>query len=183
MPDSIQRPWLAALRLRTLPLAASGILLGGLLAASRHSFTWGLFLLTLATALAFQLLSNLANDLGDGLRGTDAQRTGEARMVASGLIGPEAMKKAVWLLAALSGLLTLVTSWWGTQGSSLWAFGVFVLLGLAAIWAAIRYTMGSSPYGYKGLGDFFVIVFFGLVSVPGTYFLQVQEQLQDTVRN
>lgn len=169
------KPWVQALRLRTIPLAASGILLGNALAYSHGQFSVLLFGLTLLTAVCYQLLSNLANDLGDGLRGTDAQRLGEARMVASGHITPQAMRQAVYGLAALSVLLTLVTAFVGTRGLPLgWMLG-FSGLGMAAIWAAIRYTMGSKPYGYSGYGDFFVLVFFGLVSVPGAYFLQVHQ--------
>jgi 1,4-dihydroxy-2-naphthoate octaprenyltransferase len=169
------QPWVQALRLRTLPLAAAGILLGNALAYSHGQFDPIVFWLTLLTALCYQLLSNLANDLGDGERGTDAQRAGEARMVASGLITPASMRRAVYGLALLSAAATLLTAVVGTHGLHWgWTLG-FSVVGLGAIWAAIRYTLGSKPYGYSGYGDFFVLVFFGLVSIPGTYFLQVHQ--------
>ena len=170
------KAWVGALRPRTLPLAWATIVLGTLLAADRGYFDGLLLGLTLATATAYQILSNLANDLGDSLKGADQHRAADAeqRAVASGTISSAAMSRAVQSVTAISWLLTVTTSWWGTRGMPTGFLVVYLVLGAAAIWSARGYTMGRAAYGYRGLGDIFVIVFFGPVGVAGSYFLQTQ---------
>ncbi len=160
--------WIQAARLRTLPLAFAVIALGTGLAFKINEYLhWGIFALAVFTAGAYQILSNYANDLGDGLRGTDDHRTGEKRAIASGLITADQMKRAVnlWTVLAL----------FGGGGLSFLAFQeripllvLFSLLNFAAVLAAKSYTMGPKPYAYWGGGDFFVFLFFGLVGVLGS---------------
>ncbi|MDB4337346.1 1,4-dihydroxy-2-naphthoate octaprenyltransferase [bacterium] len=160
--------WIQAARLRTLPLAFAVIALGTGLAFKINEYLhWGIFALAVFTAGAYQILSNYANDLGDGLRGTDDHRTGEKRAIASGLITADQMKRAVklWTVLAL----------FGGGGLSFLAFQeripllvLFSLLNIAAVLAAKSYTMGPKPYAYWGGGDFFVFLFFGLVGVLGS---------------
>lgn len=165
--------WWRALRPRTLVLSLASVATGLLLAAA-GGFEYVTALMTLVTAVLLQVLSNLANDLGDSLHGADgAGRQGPARAVQSGAVTVGAMKQAIFLSAALaagSGLL-LVAVALGTQG--LRVAIPFVLLGGAAIWAAIAYTATRRPYGYVGLGDVMVFLFFGPVAVLGSYYLQV----------
>lgn len=162
--------WIHAFRPRTLPLAMSGIITGSGLAAFDQAFRWPVFVLALLTAVLLQVLSNLANDLGDHLHGTDnAGRVGPQRAVQSGAISTAAMKRAMWicgLLAFASGLALIVPAL-GLSFTTL----LFLLLGLLAIGAAVKYTYGSNPYGYAGLGDISVLLFFGLLGVGGTYYL------------
>lgn len=168
--------WLHAFRLRTLPLAVSSILVGSALAnwhiLDRYHVhaQYGVLFWTLLTAILLQILSNLANDLGDHQHGTDnAYRVGPQRAVQSGAITPAQMKRAMIIcgtLAFLSGC-ALITSALGLSLITL----VFLLIGLAAIGAAVKYTFGKNPYGYAGLGDISVFLFFGVVGVCGTYFL------------
>ncbi len=163
-------PWLHAFRLRTLPLAMSSILTGSALAAFAHGFRWSVFGLALLTAILLQVLSNLANDLGDHEHGTDDEsRVGPVRAVQSGAIAPAAMKRALWVcggLALASGIGLIVVA----LGFTATTLGFF-LLGLLAIGAAVKYTFGSNPYGYAGWGDISVLLFFGLAGVCGTYYL------------
>ena len=162
--------WLHAFRLRTLPLALSSILVGSALAYSQGAFSWPIFLLALGTATLLQILSNLANDLGDHQHGTDnADRVGPQRAVQSGAISTALMKRAMVIcgvLAFASGL-ALITVAFGTTLKTL----AFLLIGLAAIVAAVKYTFGKNPYGYAGLGDLSVFAFFGVVGVLGTFYL------------
>jgi len=169
-------PWIGALRPRTLPLALATIVLGTLLAADRGFFDATLLVLTALTATAYQILSNLSNDLGDGLRGADDRRAegAEQRAVASGLITASSMRRAVGIGTLVALLLTAATSWLGTRGLSPAFFILFMLLGLAAILSARGYTLGRFAYGYRGLGDLFVLFFFGPVGVAGSFFLQTQ---------
>lgn len=167
--------WIAAARLRTLPLAFSSIILGSCLSASEDKFNWGVLILALLTTLCYQVLSNYANDYGDGIKGTDADRKGEARAVASGLISPGQMKKAVILFSILSFVLGTWLSIIATQNLSIYITLLFVVLGILAIIAAITYTVGDKAYGYRGFGDVFVLLFFGYVGVVGSYFLQSNE--------
>lgn len=167
--------WLAAMRPRTLPLAVASSIMGGFLAAADGFFSWPVTLLCVATAVFLQILSNLANDYGDSVHGADhVARAGPKRAVQTGLISAAAMKRAMAVFAGLSAIagLTLVIVALGVAALPL--VGLFVLLGGAAIWAAISYTVSSKPYGYVGLGDLFVFLFFGLVGTMGTYFLQAQ---------
>jgi 1,4-dihydroxy-2-naphthoate polyprenyltransferase len=170
------KAWIGALRPRTLPLAWATIVLGTLLAADRGYFDGLLLGLTLATATAYQILSNLANDLGDSLKGADRHRAADAeqRAVASGAISAASMHRAVLGVTILAAVLTAATSWWGTRGMPVGYLVGYLVLGTAAIWSARGYTMGHAAYGYRGLGDVFVIVFFGPVGVAGSYFLQTQ---------
>lgn len=164
--------WIQAARLRTLPLTLSSIVLGTALAAEVSFFNPWVFVGCLLTALLFQVLSNFANDYGDGVKGTDANRTGEKRAVASGSISATEMKKAVYLFSVLSLASALALVFYATRQLNPWITLTFVVVGLAAIWAAITYTVGKNAYGYKGLGDIYVFVFFGLVGVGGSYYLQ-----------
>lgn len=162
--------WLAAFRLRTLPLALSGILAGSALAAFAHHFRGPVMALALLTAVLLQILSNLANDLGDHEHGTDnADRVGPQRAVQSGAIPPAAMKRAMIIcgsLALVSGIALIVVAF-GLTVRTLAFFG----LGLLAMVAAVKYTYGKNPYGYAGFGDLSVLLFFGFVGVGGTYYL------------
>lgn len=165
-------PWIAAARLRTLPLAFSSIILGTCLAASHGHYNVWVFVLCLLTTLCYQVLSNYANDYGDGVKGTDADRVGEKRAVASGDITARQMKKAVWLFAILSFVFGTWLSIIATHGLPLVVTLGFIGLGVLAIVAAITYTVGRRAYGYRGLGDISVLIFFGIVGVVGSYFLQ-----------
>lgn len=162
--------WLAAFRLRTLPLAVSSIIAGSALAWFHGAFQAPVLVLALITAILLQILSNLANDLGDHQHGTDNQeRVGPQRAVQSGAISPAAMRRAMIICGALafaSGIALIITAL-GLSPVTL----AFLLLGLLAIGAAVKYTFGRNPYGYAGLGDLSVLLFFGIVGVCGTYYL------------
>ncbi len=158
-----------AMRLRTLPLSLAGIVMGSGLAAYDGAFRWDIFLLAVLTAVSYQILSNLANDYGDGVKGTDRQRQGPRRAVASGLIPAKQMKKAVIINALISVLLTWILLKTALTVSTV--FYVYFILGMLAVLAAVKYTVGSGAYGYRGLGDLFVLIFFGLVAVAGSYYL------------
>lgn len=164
--------WLHAFRLRTLPLAFSSILLGAFLAASEGHFKGKILLLALLTTLFLQILSNLANDYGDYVKGTDNDnRIGPERSLQAGLISVKAMKGALILFSLLSfvsGITLLQVS--GAFYDPRISF-FFLGLGLICILAAITYTVGKNAYGYKGLGDISVLFFFGFVGVLGTHFL------------
>lgn len=164
--------WVASARLRTLPLAFSSIILGTCLAASHGYFNGLVFALCLITTLCYQVLSNYANDYGDGVKGTDDNRKGEQRAVAAGLITSIEMKRAVWLFALLSFSFGTWLSIVATRDLPMAITMGFILLGLLAILAAITYTVGKRAYGYRGFGDISVLVFFGYVGVVGSYFLQ-----------
>ncbi len=165
-----RQAWLHAFRLRTLPLALSSIFLASFLAANSENFRWEVLFLAAITTILLQVLSNLANDYGDSIHGADSSdRKGPIRAVQSGVITSGEMKRAIILfslLALVSGLLLLYIAL-----SDLMLFLVFLLIGLLAIAAAITYTSGKNPYGYIGLGDVSVFLFFGLAGVVGTYFL------------
>lgn len=169
------KPWIAAARLRTLPLAFSCILLGSFLAYYKADFEWSILIWSFLTTLFYQVLSNYANDYGDGVKGTDENRQGEKRAVASGEITASAMKKAVYLMAVVSWLSGAWLSYIGTQNlpeSQSWVFYLFLVLNTGAVSSAIRYTVGGSAYGYKGFGDIYVLLFFGWIGVLGSFFLQ-----------
>ena len=170
--------WIQAARLRTLPLSLSGIIMGAFIAKWRISeeggfWDWRIFALALLVTLLFQVLSNFANDYGDGVKGTDKNRMGEAeqRAVASGKITAIQMRNAVILLSILSFAATVALLYVAFYPANIREFWIFIGLGIACILAAIGYTVGKKPYGYMGLGDIFVFIFFGLVSVCGSYFL------------
>jgi len=164
--------WIKAARLRTLPLAFSCILLGSFLAAAAGSFDPWILVLSLLTTLFFQVLSNYANDLGDGVKGTDEHRKGEQRMVGSGLIPTEKMKRAVYLFVMLSFVSACLLSQRALAEKGWIWVALFITLGALAILSAVFYTVGDAAYGYRGLGDLFVLLFFGWVGVVGSYFLQ-----------
>jgi 1,4-dihydroxy-2-naphthoate polyprenyltransferase len=165
------RIWLSAFRLRTLPLALSSIAMSGFLAAAHEVFQWTIFLLCVLTTVFLQVLSNLANDYGDSVHGADsAERKGPTRAVQSGAITASAMKRAIVIMVLLSlcsGLALLFTAF----GFEWQGILFFLALGLLCIVAAIAYTVGRKPYGYAGLGDISVFIFFGLVGVMGSYYL------------
>ncbi|UXP34061.1 1,4-dihydroxy-2-naphthoate polyprenyltransferase [Reichenbachiella agarivorans] len=168
------KDWLAAFRLRTLPLALSSIIMGGFLAYWQQHFSWGIFGLSVLTTIFLQVLSNLANDYGDSVHGADsAEREGPQRAVQSGAISAAAMKKAMVLFAALSLLSGLTLLYVAFPDHLLYVL-VFLGIGLLSIYAAITYTSGNNPYGYLGLGDISVFLFFGLVGVLGSYFLHTR---------
>lgn len=186
--------YIKAARLRTLPLSVSGIIVGSALGAGdnfsvlsekyldsticigyEYFFQSPIFWLAILTTIGFQVLSNFANDYGDGIKGTDANRTGEARMVATGAISPAQMKKAM-IVTTIVTLIVAITLIYVAFGKDNFLYSVvFFFLGIASIAAAIKYTVGKSAYGYNGLGDVFVFLFFGLLSVVGSYFLFTKE--------
>ncbi len=159
--------WLEGARPRTLPAAVAPVLVGSGAAAAEDAFDPFRALLALVVALALQVGVNYANDYSDGIRGTDADRVGPLRLVGSGVAAPARVKQAALLcfaVAAVAGLVLAVLS-------APW----LVLVGAAAIAAAWGYTGGAKPYGYSGLGEVAVFVFFGLVAVVGTTYVQAEE--------
>jgi len=163
--------WLAGARLRTLPLAVAPVLLGALMPLASQKFSGLLTLLALAVAVFLQVGVNYANDYSDGIRGTDANRVGPLRLVGSGLVPAKLVKRAAFIcfgLAAFSGLAIIAIDLSAGIIGALW----LVLVGALAILAAWYYTGGKRPYGYAGLGDLMVFVFFGLVATVGTSYVQ-----------
>lgn len=169
--------WIHAFRLRTLPLALASVGMGISLAYAHHGMRLRVSILSISTTLLLQILSNLANDYGDFSKGVDNQnRLGPERAVQKGIISPMQMKKGIFIfiiLSLLSGIWLIIEAFKG-QGMSASAI-LFFILGLIAIAASIKYTIGKKAYGYFGFGDLFVFVFFGLVAVLGTYFLNTLE--------
>ncbi len=164
--------WISTMRLRTLPLSISGIILASCLAEYNGYFEWKIGILAIFTTLSFQILSNLANDYGDGVKGTDNNdRIGPERAIQSGKISPEEMFNAIKINVLISiGLaFLLIFSAFGVKHFLLTL--LFFILGIASVVGAIKYTVGNNAYGYRGLGDVFVFIFFGLVSVIGCYVL------------
>ncbi|MBC8081824.1 MAG: 1,4-dihydroxy-2-naphthoate polyprenyltransferase [Hymenobacter sp.] len=173
--SSPAKAWISAFRPRTLPLALASILTGGFLAAAHGQLQGEVVGLAALTTILLQILSNLANDYGDSQNGADSvHREGPQRAVQSGAITPAQMKRGMGLFGGLSLLSGLALLWVALGAAGAWVFAGFFGLGLAAIWAAVNYTAGAKPYGYAGLGDLSVFVFFGLVGVCGTYFLQTR---------
>ena len=158
--------WLAGARPRTLPAAISPVVAGTGVAAYLDEAVWWKALLALVVSLALQVAVNYANDYSDGIRGTDAERVGPMRLVGSGVASPESVKRAAFLAFGVAGVAGLVlaasTAWW------------LVAVGLVSVLAAWFYTGGSRPYGYLGLGEVMVFVFFGLVAVVGTTYVQTE---------
>ena len=179
------RHWIEAARLRTLPLSISGILVGSIYALANPTkeiltptdvFSWKVFSFAIITTLGLQILSNFANDYGDGIKGTDNDdRVGPKRAIQSGVISPTAMKKGIVItsILTLASAIALIYFAFGEEniGYSLFFLG----LGILAISSAIRYTVGNTAYGYRGYGDMFVFAFFGLVSTLGVNFLHSQQ--------
>ncbi|MDE6877770.1 MAG: 1,4-dihydroxy-2-naphthoate octaprenyltransferase [Odoribacter sp.] len=166
------QPCIRSFRLRTLPLSVSGILLGTLFAYSEGKYDNRIFLLAITTTLCLQILSNLANELGDALKGTDNNnRLGPTRSIQAGLLTHNDFRHLIAgfvILSLLSGTSLVVLSF-----RNLFCYKSLLLLltGGVAILAALKYTLGKNPYGYRGLGDLFVFLFFGLLSTLGAYFL------------
>ena len=174
--------YIKAARLRTLPLSVSGIIVGSILgnqasydisglSLKSSLFFSSIFWLAMLTTIGFQVVSNFANDYGDGIRGSDNNRTGEARMVSSGIITPKQMKFAIIITSGITLTIALLLIYFAF-GKENFRFSIlFFGLGITSIIAAIKYTVGNSAYGYSGFGDVFVFLFFGLLSVVGSYFL------------
>ncbi|MEZ4632962.1 MAG: 1,4-dihydroxy-2-naphthoate polyprenyltransferase [Deinococcales bacterium] len=180
MMQSSLQTWLLAFRPRTLFLAAASMIVAAALALSQGVFRWPVFLLALITALLLQILANVANDYGDSRHGADnKERLGPKRAVQSGLISAKSMQRAMFALIVLTiffGLSLLFVAL--GQGAWAWLLG-FIILGGLAIWAAVAYTATDKPYGYVGLGDIMVLIFFGYAAVVGTYLLQAKSLVWD----
>ena len=167
--------WLKAVRLRTLPLSVSGILIGNSLCFQDPEFSGILFVLMLFTAISFQIISNFANDYGDGVKGTDNDnRLGPKRVLQQGLLSREILKKGIIIISLISLLLAFVLIFLAFGSNSWYYILIFIGLSFASVWAAIFYTVGNKAYGYYGFGDLFVFLFFGGVSVLGAYFIQLK---------
>lgn len=164
------------MRLRTLPLSVSGIIIGSCFAHYNGCLDWLVFVLAIFLTIALQILSNLANDYGDGIKGTDDKdRIGPERAVQSGKIQKEQMKEAIkkCILVVIFLTIGLIYAAFGVKH---FLYGMlFLLLGGIAAYSALGYTIGENPYGYRGLGDLYVFIFFGLVSVIGSYFLHAKQ--------
>ncbi len=166
------KPWLSAMRLRTLPLSVSGILLGTCFAYYNGHFSWWVLVLAILTTISLQILSNLANDYGDSVNGVDNDdRVGPQRAIQSGKITPDEMLDAIKFNIIVVIILTLSLIWVAFGPTNFLFLLLFVFLGGISVYAALNYTMGDSPYGYRALGDIFVFVFFGLISTIGSYLL------------
>lgn len=177
--------WIEAARVRTLPLSVSGIIVGSFYALSRPTdevltptqvFNWTTFGLLLLTTVGLQVLSNFANDYGDGVKGTDNEdRVGPKRAIQKGVITPAQMKKAIVITAVLTFASAVALIYNAFHFRYFLYSLIFLVLGIMAIASAIRYTVGTNAYGYRGYGDVFVFVFFGLVSTFGSYFMFAKE--------
>lgn len=166
--------WIQAARLRTLPLSVSGIIIGNTLALNHNDFSFLIFLLSIFTAIAFQIVSNFANDYGDGIKGTDnEERIGPKRVLQQGLLTSENLKRGILISVVVSIILSIALIYLSLGVDKLLFSGLYILLAAGAVAAAIKYTVGTNSYGYSGLGDLFVFIFFGWVSVIGSYFLQI----------
>ena len=173
--------WIEAARLRTLPLSVSGIIVGSMYALAYPTdnvltptevFNWQLFGFALLTTLGLQILSNFANDYGDGIKGTDNEhRVGPKRAIQSGVISAPAMKRAIVITSILTFVSATLLIYFAFGVDYIWYSLIFLVLGILAIISAIRYTVGNTAYGYSGYGDLFVFIFFGLVSTLGVNFL------------
>ena len=164
--------WIEAIRPRTLPLSLAGIIMGSGIAFLDGFTDWGIFSLAMITTVLFQILSNLANDLGDGMKGTDNKDgIGPMRAVQSGVISQKEMKFAVIFTGALSLISSALLIYFGTQNMPFETIIFYGILAILCIAAAITYTIGKRAYGYFSLGDLMVFIFFGLVSVLGVYSL------------
>lgn len=175
-------PYIQSLRLRTLPLSVAGIILGSGLAYSAGSFSWAVCILAVLTALSLQILSNLSNELGDAQKGTDTDQRGrEAYGLQAGTITVRQMKAMIGLFIGLSILLGTALVW-AAFGTLLCIQSIiFIGLGGLAIIGAMIYTLGTHNYGYIGLGDLGVFLFFGLLSTVGAYYLQTRSLNSEAV--
>lgn len=169
------KKWIKAARLRTLPLALSSILMGCFLAAAHQQFSWTIAVLAILTTICLQVLSNFANDYGDAVNGKDTEaRQGPQRAVQSGAISATAMRNAMILFSVVSLLSGIGLLYEALKDATWQSFLAFLGLGILAIIAAITYTAGKRPYGYEGLGDLSVLIFFGWVGVLGSYYLHTK---------
>lgn len=168
--------WIEAARVRTLPLSVSGIIFGCFYAMSQARPNWKIFTFAITTTLLLQILSNFANDYGDGVKGTDNDdRVGPKRAIQSGVISPESMKRAM-IFTSLLTMISAITLIYFAFKDTNFIFSLFFLtLGAIAVASAIRYTVGNTAYGYRGYGDVFVFAFFGLVSTLGVSFMYLKE--------
>lgn len=174
--------WISAMRLRTLPLSLSGILLGSGVAYYQGFWDGTLFTLAMCTTILFQIVSNFANDLGDSQKGTDnAQRIGPTRTVQSGAISQKQMKTAVVITSIFALTSAGILIYFGTQNMPFKMLIIYAVLALLSVLAAILYTVGSKAYGYQGLGDIMVFLFFGGVSVLGVYSLYAKSFLIENI--
>ncbi len=177
--------WIEAARVRTLPLSVSGIIVGSVYALTHATdeiltptevFKWRVFAFAILTTLGLQILSNFANDYGDGVKGTDNEdRVGPKRAIQSGAISAAAMKKAMMITSLLTFISAVILIYFSFGEAYLGYSVFFLVLGILAIFSAIRYTVGNTAYGYRGFGDVFVFVFFGLVSTLGVNFLHSRQ--------
>ena len=166
------KAWVQAARLRTLPLSFSGIIVGTGLAVMEGQFDGTIFILALLTTVGFQVTSNFANDYGDGVKGTDNEdRIGPARAIQSGSITRGSLKKGIIISIVISMLIAIALIYLAFGLENFFYILIFFVLGLLSVWAAIKYTVGSNAYGYRGMGDLFVFLFFGLLGVLGSKFL------------
>lgn len=170
------KAWIQAARIRTLPLSLSGIIVAGAVAITEGVYSGLIFGLSLLTTLSFQVLSNLANDYGDGVKGTDNEyRLGPKRAMQSGKLSAHDLKQGMLINSVLSMLLSAVlimVAFWDRD----WTYMLlYTLLGVFAVTAAITYTVGKGAYGYIGLGDLFVFLFFGIIGVVAAYFLYTDQ--------
>ncbi|MAU72847.1 MAG: 1,4-dihydroxy-2-naphthoate octaprenyltransferase [Pseudozobellia sp.] len=166
------KAWVGAARLRTLPLSVSGILVGTALACYDGQFNSEILLLALLTTVAFQVTSNFANDYGDGVKGTDNEdRIGPQRALQSGVLKRKELKKGIIISMVIDFILVIRLIYVAFGFEKMLYPLIFLVLGVLSIWAAIKYTVGRSAYGYRGLGDLFVFLFFGLLAVLGSMFL------------
>ncbi len=173
--------YIKAARLRTLPLSVSGIIVGSSIAASQGYFNIVICVLALLTTIGFQIISNFANDYGDGVKGTDNEdRIGPERAIQSGVITPSQMLSAIKIAVGLTFIIAVLLIYISFGKEDFLNLFIFFILGVMSIVAAIKYTMGKKAYGYSGFGDFFVFIFFGLVSVCGSYYL-FAKQLDFTI--
>jgi len=166
------KAFIKAARLRTLPLSISGIIVGSFLGYANEYFDWKICILALVTTIGFQVLSNFANDYGDGVKGTDnTDRIGPKRALQTGEITPKQMLNVIKMTGFITFMIALLLIYLSFGKENRLYFFLFLIFGLASIAAAIKYTMGKKAYGYSGFGDVFVFLFFGWLSVVGSYFL------------
>ena len=176
---SLLKTWLRAARLRTLPLSFSGILIGSSFAFSSN-FDFDIFSSCLLITVLFQIISNFANDLGDAVKGVDDEtRIGPERAIQSGMITKAQMKNAIIILSVLALIVVLQLLFRIDLSRN--ELLIFSALGMMSIWAAIAYTIGKNPYGYRALGDLMVFLFFGLLAVVGTYYLYARSVVLEVV--
>ena len=168
---SKSQAWLQAARLRTLPLSVSGILVGTALAGIEGYSNKLVFILAIMTTIGFQITSNFANDYGDGVKGTDNKdRIGPERALQSGALDQKELRRGILISVIINLILVALILYTAFEQYPLY-IAVFGILGILCIWAAIKYTVGVNAYGYRGLGDLFVFLFFGILSVMGSMFL------------